>query len=1163
MSAILGLLGSSTMLHLVSALLHTLWQGLIIAGALFVALRVLPARYARVRYGLAVAALTLIVLVGLATWAVLDLPTGRNIVSTRGIGKQYPQDPLRPAKTKRSPASTATVPSQGALPPEAVPWRSWLGLAWMAGAAVMLARTALLVQGAGRLLVQCRSLEDQRVQTMVDQLAAGMRVPGRFAVFVGEQVCAPAVMGVIWPALLLPASLLSSLPARQLRMLIAHELAHIRRYDYLVNLTQLLIEAVLFFNPAVWWISRQIREEREACCDLAVVEATGQSHEYACALVDYVALAKGGGEVASAAPALANERGGSLLSRVRRIVRPHSCPAARVSWLGAVGVFVLATVISLALRHGTSTAVEAAAKWLSPKERIDRLNKLASTHGLENGDDEYDKLAKVRVAGTILPPDGKSVPDQWRYVSVGVRRRRGHIGHSLNVRGSQFSGKVTPGTISLCADAPGYAPVFLGPYGKRPGEELVDLVVELRLGFAAQLRLVAEQGEPVREAQIEGYFTNGRVSGRQRKYTTDTDGGVVIPHATPDADFRVSFRVPGYQCGSQTLRLTQNKTHTIRLCHARPATGRVVSAVTGLPIGNAKLWLAGSKGSSMDDPRQGWTRKRGIFWQTDQEGWFAIDSLQEGSTCGFYVEAPRHGPCLLHSIKPGDEELEVALGPPIEIRGTIIGRLDQLKRRKGKPEFTYSNPIKFPQMTYHSGLRADVVIEGDVGRFHITDLLSGEVSLSLPGKTIRLDLTESLTDYVVDLRSPEEGGPIEDQGQTRRVIVRVGPPDGSPTPTGVLRVDYVAPDRRGYKPFWLPLEDGQVAIDVPLPKGKPGKFRYGPIQSNGHWLPDKSGIPIPHVDEPMVIEARAFPAGAIYGQVIDADGRRVSSFSLSLLKVEKPETPDGKWPSNHDVSEGDRSDGKFMLGAIPLGGVYRVTASDARIDHYEMAMSPPLTIDAASPIREVTLQLPRGIDLPVRVVNADGAPLAGASVSLHYSTPYSHGFGFASRNSDGDGRCAFRGVNPELPGEYQVRVDPWGPYQGAETRVELDGSLQVIEVQEGLTLKGTIIDDLTGKPLPDQLVKVRPHYGSKATYRGEITGRSDHRGRFTLNGLEAVRYYVRVEDTWPAGTTVARVDENGRKWYRNSTRLLDLSAIDLGKEHVLRVMKRDDPRLNP
>ena len=66
-----------------------------------------------------------------------------------------------------------------------------------------------------------------------------------------------------------------------LRAVLAHELAHVRRYDHLVNLCQMLVEALLFFNPAVWWLSRQIRIEREACCDAAAIAASGGPHDYA------------------------------------------------------------------------------------------------------------------------------------------------------------------------------------------------------------------------------------------------------------------------------------------------------------------------------------------------------------------------------------------------------------------------------------------------------------------------------------------------------------------------------------------------------------------------------------------------------------------------------------------------------------------------------------------------------------------------------------------------------------------------------------------------------------------------------------------------------------------------------------------------------------------
>ena len=79
--------------------------------------------------------------------------------------------------------------------------------------------------------------------------------------------------------------MVSGIPADDLQAILVHELAHIRRYDYLVNFLQMVVEALLFFNPAVWWISRQIRIEREACCDAAGVLWTGHRHKYAEVLV--------------------------------------------------------------------------------------------------------------------------------------------------------------------------------------------------------------------------------------------------------------------------------------------------------------------------------------------------------------------------------------------------------------------------------------------------------------------------------------------------------------------------------------------------------------------------------------------------------------------------------------------------------------------------------------------------------------------------------------------------------------------------------------------------------------------------------------------------------------------------------------------------------------
>src|SRR5256886_15948312 len=94
----------------------------------------------------------------------------------------------------------------------------------------------------------------------------------------------PAVVGWLRPVILLPASALTGLTPQQLDVLLAHELAHVRRYDYLVNLVQSAIEILLFYHPAVRWVSRRVREEREHCCDDLAVAVCGDAHLYARAL---------------------------------------------------------------------------------------------------------------------------------------------------------------------------------------------------------------------------------------------------------------------------------------------------------------------------------------------------------------------------------------------------------------------------------------------------------------------------------------------------------------------------------------------------------------------------------------------------------------------------------------------------------------------------------------------------------------------------------------------------------------------------------------------------------------------------------------------------------------------------------------------------------------
>jgi beta-lactamase regulating signal transducer with metallopeptidase domain len=159
----------------------------------------------------------------------------------------------------------------------------------------------------------------------------------------------PTVIGWLRPVVLLPVSTLAGLSPAQLEALLAHELAHVRRFDYLVNLVQTFGETLLFYHPAVWWVSRRMRVEREHCCDDAAVVACGDAVGYARALAALEGLR-------AIAPTLAVAAGGgSLWPRIARLVGgppPHLSRSSR--WLA--GVFALATLIALGL--GASASLE-------------------------------------------------------------------------------------------------------------------------------------------------------------------------------------------------------------------------------------------------------------------------------------------------------------------------------------------------------------------------------------------------------------------------------------------------------------------------------------------------------------------------------------------------------------------------------------------------------------------------------------------------------------------------------------------------------------------------------------------------------------------------------------------------------------------------------------
>jgi VWFA-related protein len=231
---------------------------------------------------------------------------------------------------------------------------------WITGVIVFSIRLA----GGWRLVSQLRRTAcpaEPEWQRKLEEIAARVKTSRPVRLFVSSLVDVPTVIGWLRPAILVPLGTLTGLPAEQVYALLAHELAHIRRYDYLAGLLQSLAETLLFYHPAVWWISSEIRNERELCCDDAAVAASGDVLTYARALAQLEAI-----QPQRLSPAMA-ANGGSLLLRIRRLIDPSqpggaslpgpgTASAIALLWLASAGAIALHASQTPGLRHIVSAA---------------------------------------------------------------------------------------------------------------------------------------------------------------------------------------------------------------------------------------------------------------------------------------------------------------------------------------------------------------------------------------------------------------------------------------------------------------------------------------------------------------------------------------------------------------------------------------------------------------------------------------------------------------------------------------------------------------------------------------------------------------------------------------------------------------------------------------
>ena len=338
------------------ALLQFLWQGTGVGILTALALLALRRSASDVRY--------VVSSIGLAVMLTLPLVTGvqkyeaiaRGTVD--GAGFELSNGAGVPAGAAASPAAVEAphpnlflpASSSSSLPrlrmPRAESLLPALMLVWLGGVLLLSLRLLTGWLWVQRLRTRGVAAADEACRRMAARLGRRLHITRTVTLLESSLVDVPTVIGFLKPVVLLPAAALAGLTALQVEAILAHELAHIRRHDYLVNLLQTLVETVLFYHPAVWWLSRRIRIERENCCDDLAVSLCGDPVAYAAALADLEALRSSGPtpqrHIAMAAT------GGSLLHRVRRLLGAPSSHSGRgPAWLAGAAALLLVGGIAL------------------------------------------------------------------------------------------------------------------------------------------------------------------------------------------------------------------------------------------------------------------------------------------------------------------------------------------------------------------------------------------------------------------------------------------------------------------------------------------------------------------------------------------------------------------------------------------------------------------------------------------------------------------------------------------------------------------------------------------------------------------------------------------------------------------------------------------------
>lgn len=1095
---------------LLASLLHSLWIGLLIWAATRFALRQISHTTTSVRHATALGAVLLLFIGWGCAWMT---QTARQPAPFEAPRLSTAPDVIdaevatTPATTPAPPPAPIHVTARVESLRRAATLQTWLEAFWLAGVLLGLARIAvgLRANGARWLARQTTApLPPVWAEAWSGQIKTlGERFKARLVAI--ETAGAPFVVGLVEPVIVVPLAACAGVMPELARAALAHELAHIARHDWLVEIVLRVVEAVLFFNPFVWLLAAQVRTEREACCDAWACESIAMPRiKFAEALLDW-------GRRFTPAPACGLElkggRGG-LRGRVERLLggTPASSPRTTQNWRGMAAVLVLVAA-GLA---GYATILRLGASALRDEERITLLDEASAPY---RGVDPWVQAPQIQqqteriVSGIVVDESGAPVPSAHVHlVSTNIREE----GARTDANGRFTARRPLTGPLRITVRAQGYA--VRQTHVEADEAELRE-PIKLTTGRDVAVLVLDENDQPLGDARINWNLDN-RGQNKLDQAHSDASGRAIIRHLPDDIPVHLQIEAPGHATlAHRTLRVADYSADSPLVIRLRPAgvtTLRVVFEDDGTPVPDVRVRVGSStpERSPIGNPYPSWNYS-GLG--SGPDGVVKLEHLRPEVAYRLSVGSPRTESASVE-LEPGhvgEKIVRLARLRPLRVsfknfpdpfRGEVV-RFSSMRTDPASGHvYSQSHHVKLDA----HGAGSTLINYTGTGQFTLRfqDRRLQSLNVDTPSA---LNLGDEL---VIDYANiPPEARTL------RRVEIRFMHGNTRLFPAGRFYISRQEPNVWQSDGFSLQPDQPLFAEWTIGTRLKPtsGWAMIGATVDLEKWG-EYHEILIDDQTTEIVVPVK--PAGMIRAQVVNAEGALVRDAAVRGFTTHR-----NVENRRHLSFPGNRHYGEWQAsGPVDFGlGGHRIWGADGMV----FALSQPLRVSARNPVADVVVRLPKTQRYTFLFTDERGQPVAGVACRLRVrfgpedlpDPPMS----FIDLTSDQSGRVTFDAGEDLADWKGLTLMVEASGLGRARTRVMVPAQTMnaptPIRLPPAVAFTGRVVNRATGLGIPG--VTVRRRSVSATAFAQEPGVLTNADGRFVFTDFAAGERF----QLWPEWST--------------------------------------------